>query len=57
MTPANREELVGMLTRGFATSGVAFWTDAIGTPSTPQGCHRLENAGSPKMRHARSITV
>jgi hypothetical protein len=28
MTPANREELVGMLTRGFATSGVAFWTDA-----------------------------
>jgi hypothetical protein len=22
MTPANREELVGMLTRGFATSGV-----------------------------------
>jgi hypothetical protein len=28
MTPKNREELVGMLTRGFATSGVAFWTDA-----------------------------
>jgi hypothetical protein len=28
MTPANREELIGMLTRGFATSGVAFWTDA-----------------------------
>jgi len=27
-TPANREELVGMLTRGFTTSGVAFWTDA-----------------------------
>jgi hypothetical protein len=28
MTPKNREELIGMLTRGFATSGVAFWTDA-----------------------------
>ena len=28
MTPKNREELIGMLTRGFAASGVAFWTDA-----------------------------
>jgi len=28
MIPKNRDELIGMLTRGFAASGVAFWTDA-----------------------------
>ena len=56
MTPANREELVGMLTRGFATSGVAFWTDA--TTSELLDALDAHCEGYRKIpRHARSITV
>jgi hypothetical protein len=52
MTPANREELVGMLTRGFATSGVAFWTDA----TTGELLDALDATGQIP-RHAGSITL